>query len=69
VATLDGSSVKFNIDSIDAEGETLEYNVDETADGSYESDIDLSDDDLLISDDDFAADELEEYIEEILLNP
>jgi hypothetical protein len=69
VATLDGSSVKFNIDSIDAEGETLEYNVDETADGNYESDIDLIDDDLLISEDDFAADELEEYIEEILSNP
>jgi hypothetical protein len=69
VATLDGSSVKFNIDSIDAEGDTLEYNVDETGDGSYESDIDLSDDDLSISEDDFAADELEEYIEESLSNP
>jgi hypothetical protein len=66
---LDGSSVKFNIDSIDAEGETWEYNVDETGDGTYESDVDLSDDDLFISDDDFAADELEEYIEEILSNP
>ncbi len=68
VATLDGSSVEFDIDSIDTEGEDLDYNIDETGDGTYESDVDLGDDDLSISDDDFAADDLEYYIEESFSN-
>lgn len=64
ITTIDESNVTFDIDSIDAEGEALDYNVDTTGDGSYESDEDLSDDDLDISAGDYAADDLEWYIDD-----
>ena len=68
VATVDNSTVEFDIDSINTEGEALDYNVDETGDGTYESDVTLSDDDLSISAGDFAADDLESYVDESFSN-
>ena len=68
VTTIDDSAFSFDLDTIDTEGEALNYTVDTTGDGTYEDDLSLSDDDLSIDQGDFAADELEWYIDDSYAN-
>lgn len=68
VATIDESAFTFDLDTIDDEGESLAYEVDTTGDGAFEEALSLSDDDLSIDAGDFAAEDLEWYVDESYSN-